>query len=46
MEQGWKAHMREEFEKDYFKVLTEFIRQEYATKVIYPPAKLIFNTFR
>ena len=45
MEQGWKAHMREEFEKDYFKALAEFIRQEYATKVIYPPAKLIFNAF-
>ena len=45
MEQRWKAQMREEFEKEYFKSLTAFIRQEYAAKTIYPPAKLIFNAF-
>ncbi|MBK5195665.1 MAG: uracil-DNA glycosylase [Proteiniphilum sp.] len=45
MEQRWKVHMKEEFEKEYFKSLTRFIRQEYAGKTVYPPAKLIFNAF-
>jgi len=45
MEERWKAHMKEEFEKEYFKSLTRFIRQEYAGKTVYPPAKLIFNAF-
>lgn len=41
----WKQHLRAEFEKDYFKKLTDFVRDEYATKKIFPPAKLIFNAF-
>jgi len=45
MEQSWKAHMKEEFEKEYFKSLTRFIRQEYAGNTVYPPAKFIFNAF-
>src|SRR5690554_1161832 len=45
MEQHWKEQMKEEFEKEYFKSLTTFIREEYAGKTIYPPAKLIFNAF-
>src|SRR5690554_2240619 len=45
MEQRWKVQMKEEFEKEYFKSLTTFIREEYAGKTIYPPAKLIFNAF-
>lgn len=45
IESSWKPVLREEFEKDYFKRLTEFIREEYQTKKIYPPAKLIFNAF-
>ncbi|MCE5178673.1 MAG: uracil-DNA glycosylase [Porphyromonadaceae bacterium] len=45
IEESWKAHLQEEFCKPYFERLTEFVRQEYADKSVYPPAKLIFNAF-
>ncbi len=45
MEQSWKAHLQEEFEKPYFKSLTQFIRKEYENKTVFPPARLIFNAF-
>lgn len=45
IEESWKKHLEAEFEKPYFKNLTDFIRNEYGTKTIYPPAKLIFNAF-
>lgn len=45
IEQSWKAHLQQEFEKPYFRSLTDFIRKEYEDKTVYPPAKLIFNAF-
>ncbi|HPR85153.1 MAG TPA: uracil-DNA glycosylase [Prolixibacteraceae bacterium] len=45
IEQSWKMQLQEEFEKPYFKQLTEFVRSEYQTQKIFPPAKLIFNAF-
>lgn len=45
IEQSWKNRLQPEFEKPYFKQLTDFVRNEYATKTVYPPAKLIFNAF-
>lgn len=45
IERSWKAHLQTEFEKPYFRELTDFIRAEYQKKTIYPPAKLIFNAF-
>lgn len=45
IEESWKAHLQEEFNKPYFERLAEFVRQEYADKTVYPPAKLIFNAF-
>ena len=45
IEESWKNQLQDEFEKPYFKQLTEFVRTEYATQTIYPPAKLIFNAF-
>ena len=45
MEESWKKQLQDEFEKPYFKQLTGFVRSEYATQTIYPPAKLIFNAF-
>ncbi len=45
IEESWKAHLQEEFNKPYFERLAEFVRQEYAEKTVYPPAKLIFNAF-
>ncbi len=45
IEAGWKTQLNEEFEKDYFKQLSEFVHDEYKTQKIYPPGKLIFNAF-
>lgn len=45
IEESWKRVLSEEFEKPYFERLTEFVRNEYSTTTIYPPAKLIFNAF-
>ncbi len=45
IENSWKEQLREEFEKNYFIHLTDFVRQEYRTKTIFPPANLIFNAF-
>ena len=46
IEQSWKNALNSEFEKDYFKNLTEFVRNEYLSgKTIYPAAKNIFNAF-
>ncbi|MDR2809190.1 MAG: uracil-DNA glycosylase [Tannerellaceae bacterium] len=46
IEPGWKAQLSAEFEKDYFKRLTDFVRQEYKQGVAYPPGAYIFNAFR
>lgn len=45
IEESWKKQLQEEFDKLYFKQLTEFVRSEYVSQTIYPPAKLIFNAF-
>ena len=46
IEQSWKDVLKPEFEKDYFKKLTDFVRSEYLSgKTIYPEAKNIFNAF-
>ena len=45
IEESWKHVLAEEFEKDYFIKLTDFVKNEYKTQKIYPPAKLIFNAF-
>ena len=45
IEESWKQQLSAEFEKDYFIRLTEFVRQEYAQGIVYPPGRLIFNAF-
>ncbi|WP_352422475.1 uracil-DNA glycosylase [Proteiniphilum sp.] len=45
IEESWKEHLQQEFEKPYFRTLTDFVRKEYTIKTVYPPAKLIFNAF-
>lgn len=46
IEKGWKEALKEEFEKEYFINLTEFVKEEYSGQTpIYPPAGLIFNAF-
>ena len=45
IEESWKPLLQPEFDKDYFRTLTDFVRQEYRTQTIYPPGRLIFNAF-
>lgn len=45
IEDSWKKRLANEFEKPYFKSLTDFVRDEYAKNTVYPPAKEIFNAF-
>ncbi|MGB4413650.1 MAG: uracil-DNA glycosylase [Paludibacter sp.] len=45
IEPSWKQVLQTEFDKEYFVGLTDFVRKEYKTKRIFPPAPLIFNAF-
>ena len=45
IESSWQTALAAEFEKDYFVHLTNFVRNEYKTKKVFPPGKLIFNAF-
>lgn len=42
---SWLQHVGEEFEKDYFKELIEFVKKEYSSKTVYPEGKNIFRAF-
>ena len=42
---GWDELFVQEFSKPYFVQLKSFLVQEYATKRIYPPKKLMLNAF-
>lgn len=42
----WDLHLKDEFEKEYFLKIKEFVDEEYASKTIYPPYDEIFNAFR
>ena len=42
----WDEILKEEYQKDYFKQLTEFVEKEYETKTIYPKKEDIFAAFK
>lgn len=43
--ESWKIRLADEFKKDYFLALKEFLVEERKQHVIYPPGKLIFSAF-
>ena len=45
IEAGWKSVLKEEFDKEYFNNLAQFVKEEYQKTTVYPPAGLIFNAF-
>jgi len=45
IEAGWREKLLDEFEKDYFIALTEFVREEYRSRQVFPPGNRIFNAF-
>jgi uracil-DNA glycosylase len=42
---GWKEKLEEEFSQSYFRALTDFVRGEYKSAVVYPHPKNIFRCF-
>lgn len=42
---SWKPYLKEEFSKDYFKRLTQFVRSEYTQYTCYPKGNRIFAAF-
>ena len=42
---SWKEHLMDEFSKDYFRNLVEFVKEEYKQHTVYPPGKYIFRAF-
>ena len=43
LDDSWKQHLQPEFEKEYFKQLVEFVKNEYATATVFPPGPFIFK---
>lgn len=43
---SWDEILKGEFEKDFYKELREFLKQEYSTRVIYPPMYDIYNALK
>lgn len=45
IEESWREHLQQEFDKPYFASLVNFVKSEYSTTKVFPPGKLIFNAF-
>ena len=45
IEPSWNRVLAAEWEAPYFKQLTEFVRQEYRTRQVFPPGRQIFAAF-
>ena len=45
MHDSWKPFLESEFAKPYFLELSQFLREEYVTKTVYPPKPLVFRAF-
>ena len=43
---NWDLKLKDEFKKEYFTNLMNFIKNEYKTKTIYPKQNEVFNAFR
>lgn len=45
MHESWRPFLKSEFDKPYFRELSEFLHAEYDTKTIFPPKQLVFSAF-
>ena len=45
IEKSWQEVLQTEFDKPYFENLVGFVKQEYASSTIFPPAGQIFSAF-
>ena len=42
---SWQEKLNGEFEKDYFKKLSSFVKEEYLSKAVYPLPENLFQAF-
>jgi len=45
MHESWKKYLTKEFERPYFKELSEFLKEAYEMKTVYPPKSQVFSAF-
>ena len=45
IEASWKERLAAEWDKDYFVKLTDFVREQYNSRQVFPPASKIFAAF-
>ena len=45
IDSSWQRVLQSEFDKPYFELLTQYVREQYRTRRCFPPAGLIFNAF-
>lgn len=45
IDESWRQVLQPEFDKPYFELLTDFVRQAYRTRQCFPPAGQIFRAF-
>ena len=45
MHESWRPFLESEFNKPYFRELADFLHNEYESKTIFPPKKLVFSAF-
>ncbi len=45
IEPSWKEALKDEFGKEYWTKLTEFVKGEYSHAIVYPPPRNIFRAF-
>lgn len=44
LHESWKQHLEDEFGKEYFTKLVAFVKDEYQSKMVYPPPPAIFRS--
>jgi len=45
IERSWKDALSEEFEQEYFKKLSQTVKEAFLSHTVFPPPKLVFNAF-
>ena len=45
IEESWKRELKQEFSKEYFGRLAEFVKSEYKNSTVYPPPRFVFRAF-
>lgn len=45
IEESWKEQLAAEWDKEYFVRLTNFVREQYSSRQVFPPASKIFAAF-